>query len=83
MRVPVVEKDLTGVPGIAEMDDCAVLDAGDIYLAWPIDMPHRDTDLPPAVATSWQMDAFSQSRIHEHGCNLATCVARIPLYRYF
>ena len=31
MGVQVVEKDLTEVPGIAERDDCVVLDAGDRY----------------------------------------------------
>ena len=66
MGVQVVEKDRTEVPGIAERDDCAMLDAGDRYLVWTIYMHHRETELPP-VATSRQMDAFSQNRIHEHG----------------
>ena len=82
MGVQVAEKDLTEVPGIAERADCVVLDAGDRCLVWTIYMPYKETELLPA-AMSRQMDAFSQSRIHEHGCNLATCVARIPLYRYF
>ncbi len=47
-------RNITEILGIAEKDDCAVLDAGDRYLVWTTDMLHRETDFPPA-AMPWQM----------------------------
>ncbi|MHC1631826.1 MAG: thiamine-phosphate kinase, partial [Methanotrichaceae archaeon] len=45
---------ITSILGIAEKDDCAIMDAGDRYLVWTTDMLHRETDFPE-VATPWQI----------------------------